>query len=78
MWGVAWSNGQNRRLPLQGSRVQTPAVPLFFVTNIVRATARRDMKIPSARKTVRRFCKDKGGSGERKTEGPAGERGKWM
>ena len=73
---MAWSNGQHRRLPLQGSRVQTTAIPLFFVANIVRATARRDVKIPSSRKTARRSSADKGGSGERKTEGPAGERGK--
>ena len=29
-WGVAWSSGQHRRLPLQGSRVQTSIVPLLF------------------------------------------------
>ena len=64
--GVAWSSSQRRRLPLQGSRVRTPAVLKFFVANIVRATARRDVKIPSARKTARRSREDEGGSGERR------------
>ena len=61
-----WSSGQHKRLPLQGSRDPTTAVPNFFVANIVRATARRDMKIPRARKTVRRSREDEGGSGERR------------
>ena len=29
--GVAWSNGQRRRLPLQGSKVRTPVVPFLFL-----------------------------------------------
>ena len=28
--GVAWSSGQYRSLPLQGSRVHIPAIPSFF------------------------------------------------
>ena len=61
-----WSSGQHRRLPLQGSRVRTPDVPKFFVANIVRATARRDVKILSVRKTARRSREDEGGSVERR------------
>ena len=66
--GVAWSSGQHRRLPIQGLRVRTPTIPLFLVANIFQATARRDMKILSARKTARKTARrsreDKGGSGD--------------
>ena len=61
-----WSSSQHRRFPLQGSMVQTPAVPKFFVANIVGATARRDVRIPSARKAARRSREDEGGSGKRR------------
>ena len=30
--GVAWSSGQHRRLPLQGSAVLTSALPLSFIS----------------------------------------------
>ena len=63
---MAWSSGLHRRLPLQWSRVPSPAVPKFFVANIVRANTRRDVKIPRARKTARRSREDEGGSGERR------------
>ena len=29
--GVAWSNGQHRRLPLQGSRDRIPVFPFSFI-----------------------------------------------
>ena len=31
MGGVAWSNGQRRRLPLQGSRVRISVLPFFYL-----------------------------------------------
>ena len=37
--GVAWSSGQHRSLPLQGSRVHIPALPSFFA--VVTATMLR-------------------------------------
>ena len=45
-WGVAWSSGQHRRLPLQESEVQILTLPLFSTLksnlNLNRAGAKGD------------------------------------
>ena len=60
--GVAWSSGQHRRLPFQGSRDRIPVVPLSFICSGPREKKRKTTNC----EPKRRDATEKGGSGEKK------------
>ena len=75
--GVAWSSGQRRSLPLQGSRVQISALLSLFA--VVTATMLRwqpkEFNYGSGTPQARRVGPERRRERRRKREGPAGESG---
>ena len=47
--GVAWSSGQQRRLPLQGLKVRNSAITTSFFGNVPRANSSEEMRVRNRR-----------------------------
>ena len=75
--GAAWSSGQHRRLPFQGSRDRIPVFLflLFVNVNVPRANSSEEMRV--RKEQVVHPREKKGGSGKQRTEEerPAGVSG---
>ena len=51
---MAWSSGQHRRLPLQGSKVRNSAIATSFFGNVPRANSSEEMRVAERARRARR------------------------